>query len=225
MKKVIPFLILLFSAISITLLSGRGFRVTQMPNGSEIACASCHVNPEGGGSRNNFGQDVESLVSPGGSESFWDATLASLDSDGDGFTNGDELQDPNGLWSEGTAQPGDNTLVTNPGDPNDFPAITSVDNLSERPLLFELNNNYPNPFNPTTNISFSISENSNVVLTIYNSLGEKIRTLVDNYFTTGNYTSQWNARDDFGEKVQSGVYIYQLVADNFTDSKRMILIK
>lgn len=218
-------LIILFSAVSISLIIARSFRVSQMPYGSNFACAGCHVNPDGGGVRNTFGLDVESIVSPGGSETFWNETLASLDSDGDEFTNGEELQDPNGLWIQGTSLPGDNALVTNPGDPDDFPAVTSVENLSVLPLLFKLNNNYPNPFNPSTNISFSISENTHVTLIIYNSLGEKVRNLVNLNYSPGIYNAVWNGRDDLGFEVNSGVYIYRIVADNFVDSKRMILMR
>jgi glucose/arabinose dehydrogenase len=96
----------------------RPFRVNQIPNGSIRACLNCHVSPESGGPRNLFGQQVESgfLDPPGQTGNVvWGPPLAGLDADGDGITNGSELQDPAGAWSVGQPQPGDPALVTNPG--------------------------------------------------------------------------------------------------------------
>jgi hypothetical protein len=103
--------------------------------------------------------------------------------------------------------------------------VTSVDNTIESPNNYELKSNYPNPFNPTTNISFRIPQNSNIRLDIFNSLGQSVRTLIDQNYASGNYTIIWNAKDDFGNKVNSGVYIYRLVSENFVASKRMVLMK
>lgn len=94
------------------------FRVTMIPNGNVNQCSNCHLRASGGGPRNLFGQEVDSLVGPGSRTSFWSETLANLDSDGDGFTNGEELGDPDG---DGTAIR--NVPVTNPGDPNSRPPM------------------------------------------------------------------------------------------------------
>jgi hypothetical protein len=90
-------------------VSARSFRVNQLPNGNVLGCANCHVSPSGGGARNPFGQAVGAIT---GSSSipFWSASLAALDSDGDGFSNGFELGDPEG---DGNVTPG--WKVTNPG--------------------------------------------------------------------------------------------------------------
>ncbi len=104
--------------------------------------------------------------------------------------------------------------------------ITSVDSQNKKlGIKFELSQNYPNPFNPTTNIKFSIVKNSNVKLDIFNALGEHIKTLVDNYYSPGNYITIWNGKNDFGNKVNSGVYIYRLTTNYFVESKQMVLIK
>jgi Secretion system C-terminal sorting domain len=103
--------------------------------------------------------------------------------------------------------------------------VTTVENTIELPHKFELKNNYPNPFNPTTNITFSIPQYSNVRIEIFNSLGQLVRSLFNQNYDSGNYTTIWNARDDFGNKVNSGVYIYRLVSENYVDSKRMVLMK
>ena len=108
----------------------RPARVGQLPNGSMIGCASCHVNPGGGGTLTPFGSAINSnYLVPSGRTGVvqWNAMLAMLDSDGDGVSNGQELGDPDG---DGT--PDASIQVTNPGDPNSFvpqqpvtPAVTS----------------------------------------------------------------------------------------------------
>ena len=100
----------------------RGFRGNMLPNAEAVGagCNLCHVS--GGGSpRNGFGLDVEALVTVNGREVFWTPELAALDSDGDGFTNGEELGDPEGSWTAGDDPPGDAALVTDPADPESRP--------------------------------------------------------------------------------------------------------
>lgn len=103
----------------------RGKRVGQIPNGSVLGCANCHVDANGGGPRNSFGQMVgTSFLSSG--DVVWGAELAALDADGDGATNGEELGDPEGAWSIGDANPGDAAAVTKPWDAESFPPPTST---------------------------------------------------------------------------------------------------
>lgn len=224
MSKLLRVLIILSFFVSTTILISRGFRSSKIPNGSKFDCANCHVNPNGGGARNAFGQAVESRVSPGGFEDFWDENLASLDSDGDGFTNGQELQDPSGSWRTGQSNPGDISLVTNPGDPNSKPDPTSVEETI-LPAKYELHNNYPNPFNPSTRISFTIPRNEFVLLKIYNIKGQAIKTLVNGNYPAGSYQFEWNGKDDNNVDVAAGVYIYSISAGHFNKSARMILLK
>jgi len=98
----------------------RGPRVGQIPNGSVVACANCHVDPNGGGPRNSFGQIVESDFLSAG-KVVWGPELAALDADGDGATNGEELGDPEGAWTVGDDNPGDAAAVTKPWDAESFP--------------------------------------------------------------------------------------------------------
>ncbi len=95
----------------------RGFRGNMVPNAETVGagCNLCHVSG-GGSARNQFGLDVEALVTVNGREVFWTPELAALDSDGDGFTNGEELGDPEGTWEAGDDPPGDAARVTNPAD-------------------------------------------------------------------------------------------------------------
>ena len=86
--------------------------------------------------------------------------------------------------------------------------------------------NYPNPFNPSTTIEFSIQNNFRIELSIYNIKGQKIKTLAQNEFTEGSHTIIWNGNDAFGKPASSGVYFYKLVADGETIAvQKMMLIK
>ena len=153
----------------------------------------------------------------------WGAALAVIDSDGDGFSNGEELQDPDGAWQNGQPAPGDPSLVTNPGSPDDFP--TSIAVLSTLPNKFELANNYPNPFNPSTTIEFSVPEQTDVKIAVFDVTGTLVTELVSEVFGAGTYRTVWNAKDNFGSHVASGLYIYRMSAGNFTQAKRMIFVK
>ncbi len=93
------------------------------------------------------------------------------------------------------------------------------------PQAFALEQNYPNPFNPTTEIRYAIPQAEKVVLTIYNSLGQKVRTLVSEQQEAGLYTVKWDATNDVGAKVSSGIYMYRVTAGSFTAIKKMILMK
>ncbi|VAX25416.1 hypothetical protein MNBD_IGNAVI01-1826 [hydrothermal vent metagenome] len=90
---------------------------------------------------------------------------------------------------------------------------------------YELKNNYPNPFNPSTIIEFAIPKKGNVELSIYNVLGQKIATLINSELTQGIYKATWNGLTDSGVSVASGTYIYRIKSGEFSMSKKMILIK
>ena len=86
--------------------------------------------------------------------------------------------------------------------------------------------NFPNPFNPSTTISFSIHEESNVELTIFNIKGQKTKTLANNEFTKGNHSIIWNGDDELSEPVSSGVYLYKLNVNGNTEAvKKCLLLK
>lgn len=85
--------------------------------------------------------------------------------------------------------------------------------------------NFPNPFNPTTTISFSLAENTHVMLAIYDVRGAQIRTLINDRKVAGDFRVSWDGRNDSGEVVSSGVYFYRLVAGRFSATKKMVLLK
>ncbi|HPC35626.1 MAG TPA: T9SS type A sorting domain-containing protein [Candidatus Marinimicrobia bacterium] len=90
---------------------------------------------------------------------------------------------------------------------------------------FKLNQNYPNPFNSSTRIKFSLEKESNVNITIYNLTGQKVRTLVDAKLNLGEYQIAWDGRDDWGMPVSSGIYLYRMKTDNYSELRKMILSK
>ena len=98
--------------------------------------------------------------------------------------------------------------------------VTGIDDEIQVPLTFSLEQNYPNPFNPNTIIKYSIPQSSQVILKIFNTLGEEIETLVNEEKPSGTYKITWNAIN-----LPSGVYFYRLQAGGFVQTRKMILLK
>jgi flagellar hook assembly protein FlgD len=90
---------------------------------------------------------------------------------------------------------------------------------------YTLIQNYPNPFNSETTIRYSIPLKTEVRLIIYNLNGQKVRTLVNEEKASGSYTVTWDGKDDKGQNVVSGIYIYDMNAGDFTEKKKMVLLK
>lgn len=88
-----------------------------------------------------------------------------------------------------------------------------------------LHQNYPNPFNPSTTISFTLAQPSNTRLEIFNIRGEKVRTLVNNYYSAGYWSAVWDGADDAGILVPSGVYMYRLITSSGVQVRNMLLLK
>jgi hypothetical protein len=107
----------------------------------------------------------------------------------------------------------------------DFMTDVKEDNEIKPPKNFRLTQNYPNPFNGQTNIEFQISNQSGVKLEIFNILGQKIRTLMNEEKSPGYYKVNWNGDNDFGNTVNSGIYFIKISADKFSDIKKMTLLK
>jgi hypothetical protein len=103
---------------------------------------------------------------------------------------------------------------------------TSVERLEGAiPERFELFANYPNPFNPETNIRYTLIERGSVSLAIFNMLGQKVATIVNEMQEPGSYSVRWNGRDDFGTTAPSGIYFYQLSVGGSTSTRSMVLLK
>jgi hypothetical protein len=86
--------------------------------------------------------------------------------------------------------------------------------------------NYPNPFNPETIIRFIVdSEHTSVNVSIYNIRGQKVRTLVDDVYRSGDFSMTWNGTDEFDREVGSGIYFYRLQTEDHIETRKMILLK
>jgi hypothetical protein len=93
------------------------------------------------------------------------------------------------------------------------------------PKTFALFQNSPNPFNPTTRISYDLPKAGNVNVAVFNVLGQRVTDLVDSYQEAGSYEVVWNGKDDAGRSVASGVYFYRIESSDFADTKKMLLLK
>jgi hypothetical protein len=104
---------------------------------------------------------------------------------------------------------------------------TAVNSTDEENVIFgySLGQNYPNPFNPSTCIDFDLPRTSQVKLVVYNILGRKVRTLINQKLGAGHRSVNWDAKDDQGTQVASGIYFYQLKAEEFSLTKRMLLLR
>lgn len=93
------------------------------------------------------------------------------------------------------------------------------------PSEFRLYQNYPNPFNPTTQIEFDLPEAVRVSLRVFNTLGQEVATVSDGKFNAGHYVMTWNGKSSTGADVATGLYVYQIQAGSFADTKKMILMR
>ena len=106
----------------------------------------------------------------------------------------------------------------------DASAVLSLDGTF-LPLEFVLHQNYPNPFNPTTQIKYDLPEDMIVTIAIYDVMGRNIRNLMNMSQDAGYHSIQWDAKNDIGEGVAAGMYIYTIQAGEFRATKKMVLLK
>ena len=103
----------------------------------------------------------------------------------------------------------------------EVPVLTGMTKNDENiPLEFALKQNYPNPFNPTTQISFALPKPENVTIKVYNTLGQRVATLINKRLKAGNHEVEFNPQN-----LSSGIYFYRIEAGEFQDVKKMILIR
>ena len=103
--------------------------------------------------------------------------------------------------------------------------LTRLEELIKIPEKYLLFQNYPNPFNSITNIEYELHAKSNVELKIYNILGQEIRTLVEKEQSPGDYHVKWNGKNNAGQIVSGGIYLYQLKAGDFVTTKKLTFLK
>ncbi len=129
-----------------------------------------------------------------------------------------------GELNDGTAIEGQDCIIVK-SKGGKFKKKSVADLMDNMPDKYALLQNYPNPFNPETEIRFGIPESNHVVLTIFDILGNEIRTLVDAQYNAGDYSIRWDAKDHNGNPVPSGVYLYQLQAGGFSQVRKMSLMR
>jgi len=103
-------------------------------------------------------------------------------------------------------------------------ALGAVDGYAI-PEVFALHQNYPNPFNPITTLRYDLPEQATVNIIIYDMLGREIRTLINKTQDTGYKSVIWNATNDYGKPVSAGIYLYQIQAGEFVQTRKMVLLK
>lgn len=104
-------------------------------------------------------------------------------------------------------------------------APTDVDDDGALPTAYALNQNVPNPFNPTTTISFSIPQGGHVSLDVLNVLGQRVRRLIDGDYPAGTHQITWDGLDNNGSPAATGIYFYRISSNDFTSTRKMLLVK
>lgn len=215
-------LLLSIAMFSTASLSARSFRVQQIPNGQKNRCLNCHVGTSGG-DRNVFGETIENEFLDQDGNVIWNEVLAARDTDGDGFSNGTELQDPDGTWGLGDDNPGNIDLVTLPGDDGDFPSsVFDFSSISSVNLSISA---APNPIFSHTAISFSLQNMMKTSVALYDAEGNLVVQLANQAFASGSHTLDWNATNMYGEIVSSGTYYLIITSGKYRDSKRIVVTR
>ena len=112
-----------------------------------------------------------------------------------------------------------------PGEQNSNYSETVDNDDSALPEANALSQNYPNPFNPQTTIKFDVLNNDNVEISVYDILGQKVATLTNEYYSTGNYSVIWDGSDFKGNPVSSGIYVYKYQSSTDVFTQRMVLLR
>ena len=127
------------------------------------------------------------------------------------------LSDPNGGSMESSFSTGCWTVGSSE-------MCTTLSNESS-PYSFGLSKNYPNPFNPTTTIGYDIAVAGEVSIIIYDMMGREVKNLVSDYANPGSYSVVWNAKNNQGLEVSAGMYVYKMIAGDFVQVNKMLLVK
>jgi hypothetical protein len=105
------------------------------------------------------------------------------------------------------------------------PALDADGDDRPIPLTFGLDQNFPNPFNPSTKIKYSVAKKGMVNLAVFNILGQKVVTLVNQEQEAAEYTINWDSKDESGQEVASGIYFYKMTAGDFVETRKMVLMR
>jgi hypothetical protein len=199
----------------------------------------------------NNGTSYTFLASFTGTQTSWMQTTISLNA----FVGNPSIRITFQLFSDGSiTRDGwyiDDVKITSGGSTSSLPRVASLSESSRLPKSFSLSDNYPNPFNPSTTIRYTIptitesehsvpepnaegksnesceckSQSVHATLRVFNVLGQLVRVLVDEDQKPGFYEVQWDGKNDNGQRVGSGIYFYTIVAGDFKATKRMLMLQ
>ena len=155
--------------------------------------------------------------------SYDDSAPWPLEPDGDGMTL--ELLNPSLNNNDAENWVSSDIALGTPGQQNSSYDALSNDIDKIIPSIFALHQNYPNPFNPTTSIEYDLPNDSYTVVTVFDVMGKHVKTLVDKNQSAGFKTIRWDAKNDEGESVAAGMYIFQIKSGVNIASKKMILLR
>jgi len=173
-------------------------------------------------------EELSFLSFSGGSHSKVKVALADIYAviDQSGLPQWTDPSKISGTWSVLATDGEDSTAASNgPFTLTISEIVLTVDGKTLIPDVYTLHQNYPNPFNPVTTINYDLPEQSQVTLTIHNILGREIRKLVNTIQETGYKSIIWDGTDEFGRSVGTGIYLYQIKAGDFVQTKKMVLMK
>jgi len=107
----------------------------------------------------------------------------------------------------------------------DSDGVVEIASTFNLPATYNIHQNYPNPFNPITTLRYDLPEHSYVNVTVYDMLGTQVKTLINQTQDAGFKSVIWDATNDYGKPVSAGVYLYQIQAGEFVQTKKMVLLK
>lgn len=211
--------------MNISVGEARDFRVGQIPNGKQFQCIACHTSP--GGPRNNFGKDIGSKYLDMSGNVKWGPELAKLDSDGDGFTNGEELGDPEGTWKIGDPDPVVMSGIYNPGDANSKPNVGFVINSDNIPSdadvsLFTVN---PSTIYDLAEILINVRNENYFKIDMFDLFGKKIASIMNDYKMPGEYRILFDINDFDKSQFNSGFYILRLSYNSNAIIRKIFILK
>ncbi|MCX6148640.1 MAG: T9SS type A sorting domain-containing protein [Candidatus Kapabacteria bacterium] len=216
MKKCFIYLLVLVFALSLNFSYSTEALLKLIPNGKQYSCLNCHTVMTGGeGTVHLFGKAFNT------NKRIWNAKLAALDSDGDGFTNGQELQDVKGVWKVGGADPGNPNYVTNPSNKDDFPAsVEQIENFS-----FEILNLFPLPVKVDFSLALNIKRAGLLDISLYSIDGRFISSLFTGEKAEGEYNFNFNLLNQYNSNLLDGVYFIEVKQNYAILRKRFVINK
>ncbi len=197
-------------------LSSRSFRLGQIPNGNVNRCSNCHISSAGGGPLTPFGMEVSNNFLKDGNV-VWNSTLASIDSDGDGFTNGQELQDPEGKWKIGDPNPGESSLVSNPGDSKSVPNVSAIQEFALKSGFYLISIS-PNPIISNANIFFTVASEGQVSFNLINSIG-----MVFQHKSFMTKVGENSLNLNLKNYLSNGVYFLKITYNGYTHFEKIVV--